>query len=84
MAGGEEAGQRQGLRPFTRLTKASVEGLRYRGEDIARSLTKSAIKEVSKASRLHAIWSAMICVLCTPMWKETGWCCESLHGKPKR
>lgn len=40
-AAGEE-----GLRPFGRLTKASVEGLRYRAEDIARSLTKTAVKEV--------------------------------------
>lgn len=45
MTGGE-AGAHGGLRPFERLTKASVEGLRYRAEDIARSLTKSAIKEV--------------------------------------
>lgn len=37
--------QQGGLRQFERLTKASVEGLRYRAEDIARSLTKPAIKE---------------------------------------
>lgn len=34
------------MQPFTRLTKASVEALRYRGEDIARSITKSVVKEV--------------------------------------
>lgn len=43
--GVEPAEQEGGLRPFERLTKASVEGLRYRAEDIARSLTKSCIKE---------------------------------------
>ena len=36
-----------GIQPFTRLTKAAVEALRYRGEDIARSVTKSVVKEVS-------------------------------------
>ena len=35
------------LRPFTRLTKAATEALRYRAEDVARSLTKSVIKEVT-------------------------------------
>jgi hypothetical protein len=35
------------LQPFTRLTKAATEALRYRAEDVARSLTKSVIKEVS-------------------------------------
>lgn len=34
------------LKPFTRLTRAAVEALRYRGEDVARSLTKSVVKEV--------------------------------------
>ena len=36
-----------GLTPFTKLTKASVEALRYRGEDVEKSLTKNAIKEAS-------------------------------------
>ena len=35
-----------GLAPFGRLTRAAVEALRYRAEDIARSLTRSAVKEV--------------------------------------
>lgn len=34
------------MQAFTRLTQASVEALRYRGEDIARSITKSVVKEV--------------------------------------
>ena len=42
-------GASQGLRPYTRLTKASVEALRYRGEDLEKSLTKNTIKEVSLA-----------------------------------
>jgi superfamily II DNA/RNA helicase len=69
----EDSGQKQGLRPFERLTKAAVEGLRYRGEDIARSLTKSAVKEVDVflsllkgAARgtapLPAIMQALLCV----------------------
>ena len=45
VSAGAEADQQGGLRQFERLTKASVEGLRYRAEDIARSLTKSSIKE---------------------------------------
>ena len=36
-----------GLQPFARLTKASIEALRYRGEDIARSISKSVVKEVT-------------------------------------
>ena len=43
---GADGSAQGGLRPVERLTKASIEGLRYRAEDIARSLTKSAIKEV--------------------------------------
>ena len=42
-------GASQGLSPYTRLTKASVEALRYRGEDVEKSLTKNTIKEVSLA-----------------------------------
>jgi len=54
-AGVEPADQEAGLRPFERLTKASVEGLRYRAEDIARSLTKSCIKEAGPC--LHPLKS---------------------------
>ena len=35
-----------GLARFGKLTHAAVEALRYRAEDIARSLTRSAVKEV--------------------------------------
>ena len=35
------------LQPFPRITRAAIEALRYRAEDIARSLTKTVIKEVS-------------------------------------
>lgn len=34
------------LKLFTRLTKAALEALRYRAEDVARSLTRTVIKEV--------------------------------------
>lgn len=34
-----------GLQPLPRLTAASIESLRYRAEDVARSITKLAIKE---------------------------------------
>ena len=42
----QEAAPEGGLQPFPMLTKASVEALRYRAEDIARSLTKTVVKEV--------------------------------------
>lgn len=35
----------QGLRPFLRLSSASLEALRYRGEDVARTITKGAVRE---------------------------------------
>ena len=45
-AGAASAAAAPGLAPFGRLTRAAVEALRYRAEDIARSLTRSAVKEV--------------------------------------
>ena len=48
-AGAEEADEEAApgaLRPFPRITRAATEALRYRAEDIARSLTKTVIKEV--------------------------------------
>ena len=49
--GGGKAGKRGGggsggLRTHDRLTKAAVEALRYRAEDVARSITRNVIKEV--------------------------------------
>ncbi|DBA98784.1 TPA: hypothetical protein ACH3X1_014549 [Trebouxia sp. C0004] len=45
-----------GLQPFRYLTKASVEALRYRGEDIARSITKAVVKEArAKELRLELL-----------------------------
>jgi hypothetical protein len=35
----------QALRPFTRLSKPSLEALRYRAEDVARTITKGAVRE---------------------------------------
>ncbi|KAL6753625.1 DEAD-domain-containing protein [Haematococcus lacustris] len=44
-AGAEATGLAAGLRPFQRLSSQQIESLRYRGEDIARSITKNVIKE---------------------------------------
>ena len=57
-----------GLTPFSKLTKASVEALRYRGEDVEKSLTKNAIKEASLLDRplgaalvlMHALWRLLL------------------------
>lgn len=35
----------QVLKQFLRLTKQGIEGLRYRAEDVARSITRNVIKE---------------------------------------
>ncbi|KAL4430654.1 hypothetical protein ABPG75_005910 [Micractinium tetrahymenae] len=43
--GGGGSGAAAGLQRYQRLTKAAVEGLRYRAEDVARSITKNVIKE---------------------------------------
>ncbi|KAG2439321.1 hypothetical protein HXX76_004680 [Chlamydomonas incerta] len=42
-AGGK--GKDAALRPYGRLSQAQVEALRYRGEDVARAITKAVIKE---------------------------------------
>lgn len=41
----EAEGRPQGLQQFFRLKKESVEALRYRGEDVLKSLTKRAVRE---------------------------------------
>ncbi len=51
---GAEASE-EGLSAFTKLTQASVEALRYRGEDVEKSLTKNTVKEVR-----HPIASATV------------------------
>ncbi|KAL4423346.1 hypothetical protein ABPG77_006141 [Micractinium sp. CCAP 211/92] len=43
--GAGAGGAAAGLQRYQRLTKAAVEGLRYRAEDVARSITKNVIKE---------------------------------------
>ena len=50
-AAGDDGDDNSGpaLQPFTRLTKPAVEALRYRGEDILRSLTKTVVKEVGSS-----------------------------------
>ena len=45
-SGRGRGGAAAGLQPHPRLTKKGVEGLRYRAEDVARSITKNVIKEV--------------------------------------
>lgn len=55
-AAGARAGGRlaaRGLGEFTRLSREQVEALRYRGEDVARSITKNVIKE-ARAKELRA------------------------------
>ena len=51
-AGGEL--EASGLPAFPRLEKATVDALRYRAEDVARSLTSKVIKEVSSFSLQHS------------------------------
>ena len=46
------------IKPFVALTTASVEALRYRGEDIARSLTKTVVKEVNVFCPMQRLWAA--------------------------
>jgi len=41
------------IRPYERITPVAVEGLRYRAEDVARSITKNVIKE-ARAKDLKA------------------------------
>jgi ATP-dependent RNA helicase DDX56/DBP9 len=36
---------KQSLQPYDRITSGAVEGLRYRAEDVAKSITKSVIRE---------------------------------------
>ncbi len=52
-AGNEDS---EGLSAFSKLTQASVEALRYRGEDVEKSLTKNTVKEVRPCA-LHLILS---------------------------
>eukprot|EP00890_Picochlorum_soloecismus_P003951 jgi/Picsp_1/4557/NSC_01927-R1_dead-box atp-dependent rna helicase 16-like len=42
-----------GVKAFDRITKVAVESLRYRGEDVAKSITKSVIRE-ARAKDLRA------------------------------
>uniref|UniRef100_A0A7S0S3C6 RNA helicase n=1 Tax=Chlamydomonas leiostraca TaxID=1034604 RepID=A0A7S0S3C6_9CHLO len=53
----EEAAARaksqQGLQPFTRLSKPQLEALRYRGEDVARAISRNTIKD-ARARELKA------------------------------
>ncbi|KAF8061904.1 RH16 [Scenedesmus sp. PABB004] len=44
-AGARRRGEGEPLRPFARLSKASLEALRYRGEDVGRTITKAAVRE---------------------------------------
>ncbi|KAG2453496.1 hypothetical protein HYH02_001716 [Chlamydomonas schloesseri] len=43
--GGKGGKKDAALRPYGRLSQAQVEALRYRGEDVARGITKAVIKE---------------------------------------
>ncbi|EFN55662.1 hypothetical protein CHLNCDRAFT_23258 [Chlorella variabilis] len=48
------AATQAGLQPHQRLTKAAVEGLRYRAEDVARSITKNARAKELKNELLNS------------------------------
>lgn len=50
--------RRGGLRPFRKLKKDIVEGLRYRAEDVARGLTKNVLRE-ARVRRERAAWCAL-------------------------
>ena len=50
--GGVKAMPALALAPFPRITRAAIEALRYRAEDVARSLTKNVIREVDHACAL--------------------------------
>ena len=43
--GGRGAKHAPALKAFVRLTRAQLEALRYRGEDVGRSITKKVVKE---------------------------------------
>ncbi len=47
--GAEESEIQQGLRDFHALKPSCLEALRYRAEDVGRSLTKTVIQEVSRS-----------------------------------
>lgn len=55
-SGEEEAACEPVMKPYTKLTAVALEGLRYRGTDVARSLTKRTIIEVGL--------DASVCPLC--------------------
>ena len=44
----DDAGPTTALPPFPRITRAAIEALRYRAEDVARSLTKNVVREVHR------------------------------------
>eukprot|EP00884_Botryococcus_braunii_P010881 jgi/Botrbrau1/19795/Bobra.0124s0043.1 len=49
-------GEAGGLRPFTKMERRSLEALRYRGEDILRSLNKKVVREArAKDLRLELL-----------------------------
>lgn len=52
----DAAGSQPALRQFERLTPTAIEALRYRGEDIARGLTKAVVQEArAKELRLELL-----------------------------
>ncbi|MEW5299598.1 MAG: hypothetical protein WDW36_002597 [Sanguina aurantia] len=60
-AGRAAAAGQSALKPFLRLPTAQVDALRYRGEDIARSLTKAMIKEArARELRIELLNSAKL------------------------
>lgn len=65
---------------FSRLPKAVVEGLRYRAEDVARSLTSKVVREVSFSRNLAAAQEHLDFAEMQDMWD----CCFVPAGPHKR
>ena len=84
-SGRGRGGAAAGLQPHPRLTKKGVEGLRYRAEDVARSITKNVIKEVRavqqqfvsrpRAGQCAADAGAGAAVVRTHVWRQ----CSGSH-----
>ncbi|KAL6768544.1 hypothetical protein ACKKBF_B11150 [Auxenochlorella protothecoides x Auxenochlorella symbiontica] len=54
-SGEEEAACEPVMKPYTKLTAVALEGLRYRGTDVARSLTKRTIIEAQTKELKHEL-----------------------------
>lgn len=74
-AGAGGKGRDAALRPYGRLSQAQVEALRYRGEDVARGITKAVIKEARAKELKNELLTRWVGV-----WSEGGVGSGFLHG----